>query len=940
MGFIVKGVKSAVKAVGSVVKTVLKPIVGLFKPKKAKTSSNLRLSKTLEPEAYCKIVFGETASGLDLRFWQVWGPKGTLYDEVLALAGHRINRVKELYFEDELAIDASGNIQPKYVGTVTRNSRLGAYGQTAMAVGDGTQWNAAANFEGVAHMALRWTPTEAKLPNGVPTRYTQIIEGAPVYDPRRDSSIGGNGAHRINDRTTWDYAALDSNGVPIGRNNALQVLWYLLGWYVPNVDTGELMLRCGRGIAPIDINVNTFITAANNCEAASYYTDMILSTEDDHTSNEAKLTASGLIGELIDTGGLWSYYANVDDTANVALYITDDDFIDASAVEWEEYRSIKDQYQSVSGKFIDPSPNALFQLNGYPTVRDANYEALTGLKQRKTQDYECVQNVVLAQRLSRLLLNLGQYQGELSGAFFYSAMRAQAWSVVSYTSKRFGWTKLFRVTRFDITQGEGVQLLLREIHPSIWSAGSVTQPVAPSAGVKYDPRQEIAATGIGWQRTTVSNGAGSTQDGVILFWDVPPANVRYTEARLRKEGDTFWQGYSPSKGDAFVAIVPIVSGTSYEFQIRHVSIHEVAGPWLPNPAQKFVAGTSSAIPWNAVSDPTGTRPQDNATNGAPGNAPFGDSTAQAEIDRLRLNTQNILGEILRGDTLAGYVDSIRYLNGVPIGTVIANLQDQFNDGVSATASELHLLAAKNPDGEGIIIRSEGVYWGVDAQGKKKNLVSALESLTSTQGGQTTTIDSIRDIVYGPNGDVQARAVMSITSGGAVTGIFNTLTGKYSEITFVTDKLSIIDPGGAGAAFRPFLYENGVFKMSNIEVDTLKYNALIPLMGGIYNNLDPNGGFQIIPGGLLLQWGRIRQFINDEQVFNVVFPKPFVSPPSVCFAMPYLNTFSDVRDLWLQAIGNPTATGCAFATQAASRNDQRLDGLNWFAIGPVNPNAPL
>jgi hypothetical protein len=828
MGFIVKGVKSVVKAVvgvaSKVVGKILGPIVGLFKGKKAKTSSNLRLDKDLTPETYRKIVFGHTAGGLDLRFWQVWGPNGTNYDEVLANACHRINAYKELYFEDELAIDANGVVQPKFVGVVSRNTRLGAFGQTAMAVGDGTQWDASCNFESVAHMRLAWVPTEKKLPNGVPTRYTQVLEGAVVYDPRRDSTVGGSGSHRINDRTTWDYAALDSHAVPIGRNNALQVLWYLLGWYVPNTDTGELVLVAGRGIAPEDINIATFITGANDCEAAGYYTDMILSTEDAHTSNEDKMTAGGLIAQLIDTGGLWSYYANVDDSANVSLYVTDADILDTGSVTWEEYKSISDQYQGVTGKFIDPSTNALYQLNGYPMVRDANYEQLSGLKQRRTQDFEVVQDIFLAQKLARLLLNMGQYQAEFAGPFLYRALKAQVWSIVSYTSDRFGWTKLFRVYRYDITGDSGIQMLLREIHPSIWGAGSVTQPRAPSAGQKYDPRQEIVATGIGWQHTTVTNGLGVVQDGVILFWDAPPPNARYTEARIRLEGEGFWQGASPSKGDAFVTIVPIVSGAAYEFQVRHISIHEVAGPWVPDPAQDFVAGTDSKLPWDYISDPAGTKPEDNATNGAPGDSPLGDTTAQAAVDKLRVNSNNILGEILRGNTLQGSLDARTFLNGVPIGTVVKQLQDQYNDGVSASASTLALIGAKNPDGEGFIINANGVYFGVDAQGNKRNLVSSLESLSSSVDGQTTTIDAVKSIVYGPNGAVDARAIFSIQNGNQVTGFYNTLTGKFSEMAFVTDKFSIIDPGG-GSPFKPFVYEDGVFKMSNIEVDTIKAKSI-------------------------------------------------------------------------------------------------------------------
>ena len=71
---------------------------------------------------------------------------------------------------------------------------------------------------------------------------------------------------------------------------------------------------------------------------------------------------------------------------------------------------------------------------------------------------------LFAQKMARLLLNMGQFQGELSGAFFYRALKAQVWDIVSYSSERFGWTKLFRVWQHQITGNNGIGMLLREVN--------------------------------------------------------------------------------------------------------------------------------------------------------------------------------------------------------------------------------------------------------------------------------------------------------------------------------------------------------------------------------------------------------------------------------------------------------------------------------------------
>lgn len=616
MGFIVKAVKSVVKAVVGVVSKVVGGVFGFLVggkgAKKAKYSPTL--NKQLDPEAFRKICLGKPAMPLDLRYWEVYGTNGTLYDEVLVAACHRINGFKELYFESDLAIDAAGTVQTKYVGVVSRLTNLGAPGQTALSVGGGTQWTSQATFDGCPHMALKWIPNETKLPNGIPSRYTQVVEGAYVYDPRRDSTVaGGSGPHRINDQSTWSYATLDGNSQPIGRNNALQALWYLIGWRVQNPVTGEWILVAGRGVDPQDINLASFITGANNCEVAGYYTDMVLSTEDDHVSNEEKITCGGLIGRLIDPGGLWAYYANVDDTANIAVELTDADILEGVNVTWNEYKGMADQYNQVRGKFVYPASPVLYQMFPYPMVRDATYETNLGVKRAKPQDFEQVLDNTLAQRLARLLLNMGQYQGEFQAGFNYRMLKAQAYSVVRYTSERFGFVKLFRVWRQDITTDAGISALLKEIHASIWSAGSVTAPLAPSASNPYNPAQVISATGVNVALYPVVGANGDKGDGFRVYWTLPPTNVRRTEVRYRLAGTVPWLTAGPVARDVTEVIVaPLLSGAIYEVAVRHISIHEVPGNWInpttapANGAGQFQLGTTGTINSAAITAAGGT----------------------------------------------------------------------------------------------------------------------------------------------------------------------------------------------------------------------------------------------------------------------------------------------------------------------------------------------
>ena len=763
MGFVVKAVKSVVKAVVGIVSKVVGGVFGVLVGGTKKTtaaSSNSRLNKSLNPEDFRKIVFGKTASALDLRYWEVYGSNGTQYDEVIAMASHQINSVKEFYAENELAIDASNAPQGKYSGVLTRAFKLGAPGQTSLSAGGGTQWLNTATMTGVAHMVLKWTKNDDKLPNGPPSRYTNIIEGALVYDPRRDSTQpGGSGSHRINDQTTWAYATLDSNNVPIGRNNALQALWYLLGWRVTNPVTSEQVLVAGRGIDPNDINIQSFITGANNCEAAGYYTDMILSTEDEHTSNEDKITGDGLIATLIDPGGLWSYYANVDDTASVAVYLTDDDILDTGKVSWNEYKGMSDQFNQVVGKFIDPSATALYQPRAYPMVRDSTYETNLGVKRRKSIDFEQIQDALLAQKLTRLMLNQGQYQAEFSANFNYKALKAQAWSIVSYTSERFGWTKLFRVYRYSINGATGIGMTLREVHPSIWTAGSVVTPVTAPLGTRYDPTQAITLTGLAASAYTGTGTDGGVQDGVTLSWTTPPANVRRTEVQIKLVGDTYWQSYGPYKADVVSCnIFPLFPGTTYNVRARHVSVHEVAGTWI-NLAGNFTAGTSSNVGYAAIEAKAQTYRQTTPPSGAS----LGDYWTDIDDSNATYRHEG-LGLFVGGTpiTFNG--------NGTTFDAPWVTIQDQqiintltqmaaanlniqnLLDGLSAISSDSVLARAEKPEiirqynvivAEYPIIQSRGAAAGVTSE--LTNYTNAYNTLISYLFGLSrfndTTVDT-------------------------------------------------------------------------------------------------------------------------------------------------------------------------------------------------------
>src|SRR3990167_9755740 len=210
-----------------------------------------RLHISVDPTAIGKWILGETTCATDIIYAEQHGAgsnQGNI-TYVIAAAAHTITSFETLYInEDALTFGANpswATAPTDWAEAVYRHYRLGAIPEpTAILQGTGTQvsWPATGLGSGMAHFALLFQLAKPPLKNGIPTRMTQVVKGAPVYDPRLDSSQTtlippGSGAHRYTDQSTWEYT---NGGTDIGTNWALLVVFYLLGWYSDNSRTEKI----------------------------------------------------------------------------------------------------------------------------------------------------------------------------------------------------------------------------------------------------------------------------------------------------------------------------------------------------------------------------------------------------------------------------------------------------------------------------------------------------------------------------------------------------------------------------------------------------------------------------------------------------------------------------------------------------------------------------
>ncbi|NKX74000.1 hypothetical protein HGG73_07455, partial [Rhodobacteraceae bacterium R_SAG3] len=67
-------------------------------------------------------------------------------------------------------------------------------------------WTSDHILTGTCYAVLYFYRRDHLYPSGVP-RYAFELDGPPLYDIRKDSTMGGNGSHRFNDPASWDQTA-------------------------------------------------------------------------------------------------------------------------------------------------------------------------------------------------------------------------------------------------------------------------------------------------------------------------------------------------------------------------------------------------------------------------------------------------------------------------------------------------------------------------------------------------------------------------------------------------------------------------------------------------------------------------------------------------------------------------------------------------------------
>jgi len=460
------------------------------------------------------IVYGKCRVSGTIVYLSTTGTKNEYLHIVLTLAGHEVEAIDEVYFNDELVPLTGTSNTPDagsfYNGVARINKKRGVPGDLADAdliydtnnppLANG-RWTSDHTLSGIAYLYVRLTWDAEKFPSGIPN-ISAVIRGKKVLDPRT---------------ATTAYSA----------NAALCLRDYL-------TDTS-----LGMGMTAAEVDDTAFGVAATICEEQvqilplsptvyenRYEANGVIVTSASPDENIGKLL-SAMGGLIAYTGGRIVPYASAYRIPTVTL--TEKHFVGPLNVQTRT--SARDRVNSVKGVYVSETNN--WQVTDFPTISSATYV---------TADNNNVffRDVVLpfttspscAQRLAVLELRRAREEITFSARFRLEAMQVRAGDTVMITNEKLGWSsKVFEVMEWNFASDGTppqvfIDMTLRETASSVYSwtvSDEIAVPDSPNTTLP-DPftlgaPTNLALTADGTTQFLQADGAAIPR--IKVAWTAP-----------------------------------------------------------------------------------------------------------------------------------------------------------------------------------------------------------------------------------------------------------------------------------------------------------------------------------------------------------------------------------------------------------------------------------
>ena len=331
--------------------------------------------------------------------------------------------------------------------------------------------------------------------------------GIRLYDPRKDTTAGGDGAHRWGDAATYEPS----------RNNA--VIAY-------NIKRGIALAGLGvwgGSIEAVDLPVANWFSAMNTCDtligapAVAQFQAGYEVRVDMEPAAVIEEMLKGCTGQVAEVGG--SFKIRVGGPGLPVLFITDDDIIVTRPQDFNPFPQADQRQNGIDAKY--PDPGAVWQAKSAPSRYNATWETEDGARRVASLDLPACPYPEQVQRVMNAYITDERRFRRHGLTLPPDAAVLEPLDTVSWSSVRNGYTaKLFELSELvdelpTVLQRIGV----RECDPAdyAWSPGFALPASVPSAAAVV-PAAQVLETWTVTQASITDASGTARRPAIRMGW--------------------------------------------------------------------------------------------------------------------------------------------------------------------------------------------------------------------------------------------------------------------------------------------------------------------------------------------------------------------------------------------------------------------------------------
>lgn len=510
------------------------------------------------------IIMGRTATAGSLVYHNTWGTangvNNAYHTRVVALADYPVQSLDKAYVQELESTLLKGEPHAQYGWPISEYRKNGV-DHMWVKFYDGTQttadpflvntvgsderpYEATRVGRGVAYAIVtcmapeRVDGEEKPLFSGGPPPIKFEVTGARLYDPSRDSTVGGSGTQRWTDPSTWGG---DGDHFPVVQAyNILRGITYGGTWLYGLQSVNANRIPVADAIA--QINKCRLPMQSGVVSGSPVFEPQYRSGGELPVSAQIKLALESLMtscqGRLMEVGGTYKFRVGAPDAPVLAF--TDGDIISTQEQSFTPFYGLEDSINGIQSTF--PNPNEGWKTKTAPPLIRTDLEALDGNRRLMASvSLDMVWSASQVQRLQQSALEEAQRARRHTYVLGPEFWILEPGDIVQWSSVRNGYVdKLFRVDGVADRADLDVLVDMTEVDPSDydWDFNTDFTPVVDG------PIQLVgtpALPAVGWQvyGVEVLDSEGRARRPGIEVWYQPGLqNIEFVRVQVRMPGAT------------------------------------------------------------------------------------------------------------------------------------------------------------------------------------------------------------------------------------------------------------------------------------------------------------------------------------------------------------------------------------------------------------------